>query len=105
MFVLLGHHVSCVDTDASKIARLQRGESPICEPQLELLLQLAGRRGGIEFATELGAAAAASDVIFIAVGTPPYSPATKANLCHPQRAAARGVGSATGLAFRVSAWW
>ncbi len=88
----LGHHVTCVDTDASKIARLQRGESPIYEPQLELLLQLAGRRGGIEFATELGAAAAASDVIFIAVGTPPL-PSGEANLCYLE-AAARSIGSA-----------
>jgi UDPglucose 6-dehydrogenase len=88
----LGHHVTCVDTDASKIARLQRGESPIYEPQLEPLLQLAARRGGIEFATELGAAAAASDVIFIAVGTPPL-PSGEANLCYLE-AAARSIGAA-----------
>ena len=31
----LGHHVTCVDTDAAKIAKLQRGESPIYEPHLE----------------------------------------------------------------------
>jgi UDPglucose 6-dehydrogenase len=87
----MGHHVTCVDTDAGKIARLQRGESPIYEPQLEALLQFATRRGGIEFTTELGPAAAASDVIFIAVGTPPL-PSGEANLCYLE-AAARSIGA------------
>ena len=69
----LGHHVTCVDTDASKIEKLQRGESPIYEPYLEELLVLASQRGGIRFTTELPEAAQASDVIFIAVGTPPLA--------------------------------
>jgi UDPglucose 6-dehydrogenase len=63
----LGHHVTCVDTDRTKIAKLQEGESPIYEPYLETLLELARGRGGIEFTTELGPAAAGSDIIFIAV--------------------------------------
>src|SRR5579872_6873717 len=88
----LGHRVTCVDTDASKIGKLQGGELPIYEPQLEPLLQLAARRGGIDFSTELERAAAASDVIFIAVGTPPL-PSGEANLCYLE-AAARGVGAA-----------
>src|SRR5580765_6481038 len=67
----LGHHVTCVDTDASKIARLQRGESPIYEPQLEQLMALAAERGGLHFTTEIASAVRSSDVIFIAVGTPP----------------------------------
>ncbi len=67
----LGHHVTCVDTDETKIAKLKRGESPIYEPHLEAMIALAAARGGIEFTTEIGPAAAASDVIFIAVGTPP----------------------------------
>jgi UDPglucose 6-dehydrogenase len=88
----LGHHVTCVDTDASKIGKLQRGESPIYEPQLEPLLSLAMRRGGIEFTTDLAPVAAASDVIFIAVGTPPL-PSGEANLCFLE-AAARSIGAA-----------
>ena len=88
----LGHFVTCVDTEASKIARLKRGESPIYEPQLEPMLQFAARRGGIEFTTELGPAVAASDVIFIAVGTPPL-PSGEANLCYLE-AAARSIGAA-----------
>src|SRR5437870_10669655 len=67
----LGHKVSCVDTDAAKISKLQAGLIPIYEPHLEGLLALASRHGGIDFRTELAAAARESDVIFIAVGTPP----------------------------------
>ena len=37
----LGHRVTCVDTDESKIAKLQRGESPIYEPYLNELIALA----------------------------------------------------------------
>ncbi|HEY1218626.1 MAG: UDP-glucose/GDP-mannose dehydrogenase family protein [Bryobacteraceae bacterium] len=88
----LGHRVTCVDTDESKIAKLQRGESPIYEPLLNELLELAAGRGGIDFRTSLEAAAAESDVIFIAVGTPPL-PSGEANLAYLE-AAARSVGAA-----------
>jgi UDPglucose 6-dehydrogenase len=67
----LGHYVSCVDSDASKIEKLRCGESPIYEPHLEKMLKLASQRGGIEFTTDLTDAVAHSEVIFIAVGTPP----------------------------------
>jgi UDPglucose 6-dehydrogenase len=88
----LGHHVTCVDTDAAKIARLCRGESPIYEPHLEAMLSLAAERGGIEFATGLSDAVRDSDVIFIAVGTPPL-PNGEANLSYLE-AAARNIGGA-----------
>lgn len=87
----LGHHVTCVDTDASKIAKLRRGESPIYEPYLEAILSLAAARGGLEFTTEIGSAAGASDVIFIAVGTPPKANG-EPNLEYLE-AAARGIGA------------
>src|ERR1700730_652642 len=67
----LGHRVTCVDVDPGKIARLQRGELPIYEPGLSELMSLAKLRGGIEFTTMLEPPVADSDVIFIAVGTPP----------------------------------
>ena len=96
----LGHHVTCVDTDASKIARLQRGESPIYEPQLERMLALAAARGGLDFTTELAAAVRSSDVVFIAVGTPPL-PSGEANLAYLE-AAAKSIGAAMdGSRFRV----
>jgi UDPglucose 6-dehydrogenase len=96
----LGHRVTCVDTDARKIDKLRRGELPIYEPHLEELLQLAGGRGGIDFTTELAAPAAESDVIFIAVGTPPL-PSGEADLRYLE-AAARSIGAAMDDArFRV----
>ena len=95
-----GHRVTCVDTDAQKIEKLRRGEMPIYEPCLEELLRLAEAGGGIDFTTELAAAAAESDVIFIAVGTPPLETG-EANLCYLE-AAARSIGAAMDDArFRV----
>jgi UDPglucose 6-dehydrogenase len=88
----LGHHVICVDTDEEKIACLQRLKSPIYEPHLEQMLQLGSQNGGLQFTTNLAEAAAASDVIFIAVGTPPL-PGGGANLCYLE-AAARSIGNA-----------
>src|ERR1022692_921018 len=96
----LGHRVTCVDTDEVKIGRLRRGESPIYEPFLEELLRLAAARGGIDFQTELAGPAAESDVIFIAVGTPPL-PSGEADLTYLE-AAARSIGAAMdGTRFRV----
>src|SRR5689334_19160186 len=96
----LGHRVTCVDSDADKIAKLNRGEMPIYEPFLEDLLRLAAERGGIDFTTELDGNVAESDVIFIAVGTPSL-PSGEANLCYLE-AAARSTGSAMdGSRFRV----
>src|SRR3954467_4280313 len=96
----LGHHVTCVDTDSNKIAKLKAGESPIYEPGLDEMLDLAAVRGGIEFTTDLTSAAAASDVIFIAVGPPPL-PSGEANLVYLE-AAARSIGAAMdGSRFRV----
>ena len=65
-----GHTVACVDVDEAKIKELRQGRSPIYEPGLEELLEknLAAER--IAFTTELKEAVRASDVVFIAVGTP-----------------------------------
>ena len=96
----LGHRVTCVDTDAVKIARLSNGDIPIYEPFLEELIPLAQGRGGIDFTTELSGAVAASEVIFIAVGTPPL-PSGEANLSYLE-SAARGIGASMDNArFRV----
>jgi len=88
----LGHRVTCVDTDASKIEKLRMGESPIYEPGLDKLIALAQERGGIDFQTDLAAPVRESDVIFIAVGTPPL-PSGESNLTYLE-AAARGIGAA-----------
>lgn len=87
----LGHRVTCVDTDAQKIASLQRGEIPLYEPHLQDLLKITPA-GRIEFSTEIEAAVRESDVIFIAVGTPPKA-SGEANLIFLE-AVARSVGAA-----------
>lgn len=94
----LGHYVTCVDTDAAKIAKLERGEAPIYEPHLESLLAAAADR--LRFTTVLADAVRTSDVIFIAVGTPPM-PGGEADLSQVE-GAARAVGAAMdGSRFRV----
>src|SRR5260370_10902555 len=88
----LGHRFSCVDMDADKIAKLKRGEMQIYEPLLTEVLGEASARGGIDLTTELSPAAAESDVIFIAVGTPPRRNG-EANLSYLE-SAARSIGAA-----------
>ncbi|MFB2562129.1 UDP-glucose dehydrogenase family protein [Rhizobium sp. IMFF44] len=69
-FADFGHDVICVDKDTSKIEALRRGEIPIFEPGLEQLVGDNVRAGRLSFTTEVEASVAASDVVFIAVGTP-----------------------------------
>jgi UDPglucose 6-dehydrogenase len=66
-----GFHVTCVDRDEGKIAGLNDGQIPIYEPGLEDILRRVSREERIEFTTKSRSAMARSDVIFIAVGTPP----------------------------------
>ena len=68
-FAEIGHRVVCVDNDAAKVAALSRGESPIHERFLpELLSRHGGKR--LTFTTSVSEAVRASEVIFVAVGTP-----------------------------------
>jgi UDPglucose 6-dehydrogenase len=69
-FAEFGVHVTCVDSDKAKIARLQKGKIPIFEPGLDELAAKAERAGTLHFTTDLGAAVSCADVVFIAVGTP-----------------------------------
>ena len=69
-FADFGHHVTCVDKDADKIAALCRGEMPIFEPGLgELVAWNVGERR-LRFSTDLAEAIREADAVFIAVGTP-----------------------------------
>ena len=70
-FADAGNHVLCVDVDASKVARLQRGESPIYEPGLDELLKSNGQAGRLRFTTSAAEGVAHGEFQFIAVGTPP----------------------------------
>jgi UDPglucose 6-dehydrogenase len=66
-----GNTVMCVDTDTKKIDRLKKGEVPIYEPELDSVIARNALSGRLQFSTSLDDAVLSSDVIFIAVGTPP----------------------------------
>ncbi len=69
-FSEFGTSVVCVDRDVEKIARLQRGEIPIYEPRLDQLVESNTNAGRLSFTSDLSAAVAEADAVFIAVGTP-----------------------------------
>ena len=66
-----GNDVVGADLDAAKIEALRQNRLPIYEPGLEPLVTRNQRDGRLRFTTDVGAAIESSDVIFIAVGTPP----------------------------------
>jgi len=69
-FAETGNAVVCVDVNEAKVAALQRGEIPIYEPGLEEMIRRNAAAGRIRFTTSTAEAVAASQVVFIAVGTP-----------------------------------
>jgi UDPglucose 6-dehydrogenase len=69
-FSEFGVTVTCVDKDVGKIERLNRGEIPIYEPGLDKLVETSAKAGRLFFTTDLKAAVAEADAVFIAVGTP-----------------------------------
>src|SRR5216684_2075875 len=70
-FAEFGVDVTCVDTDAEKIARLAQGQTTIYEPGLDQLLNRNLQAGRLSFTTDIRSAIEESLVIFLAVGTPP----------------------------------
>jgi len=69
-FAETGNDVLCVDQVESKIRMLRRGRMPIFEPSLEELVVRNTRNKRLTFTTQLPRAVRASEIIFIAVGTP-----------------------------------
>ena len=68
-FADFGHHVTCIDKDAAKIAALNRGEIPIFEPGLAELVEANMRQGRLNFAGR-AVGVTEADAVMIAVGTP-----------------------------------
>ncbi len=66
-----GNDVICADVVASKIEGLKRNVLPIYEPGLEDLVERNQQDGRLTFTTDIAAAIASADVLFVAVGTPP----------------------------------
>ncbi len=77
----LGNRVICVDNNVEKIASLNRGEMPIYEPGLEELVKRNVRTGRLSFTTSIKEGINNSEIIFIAVNTPP-KPDGEADLCY-----------------------
>ncbi|OGX15711.1 MAG: UDP-glucose 6-dehydrogenase [Omnitrophica WOR_2 bacterium RBG_13_41_10] len=69
-FAELGNKVSCVDNDSKKIKGLAKGIIPIYEPGLKELILSNAKKKRIKFTSSIKEAVGASEVIFIAVGTP-----------------------------------
>ena len=70
-FAEVGHNVICVDCDKKKIDLLQAGEIPIYEPGLKDLVEKNVDAGRLSFTDSTAEGVGRSDVIFIAVPTPP----------------------------------
>lgn len=67
----VGNTVVCVDNNVEKIAQLNHNIIPIWEPGLDSLIQKNKQEGRLLFTTDVKEGVESSDVIFIAVGTPP----------------------------------
>lgn len=67
----IGHEVACIDTDAKKVAALREGRAPIYEPHLEDVMRACASR--LRYTTEYPEGMADTDVVFLAVGTPPLA--------------------------------
>ncbi|MDB6122493.1 MAG: ugd [Pedosphaera sp.] len=70
-FAEVGHHVVCVDCDEAKVKMLRAGGMPIYEPGLEELVKKNVEAGRLSFTASTQEGVEKSDVIFIAVPTPP----------------------------------
>jgi UDPglucose 6-dehydrogenase len=70
-FAETGNHVICVDIDANKVERMRNGEVPIFEPGLDLLFERNTKQGRLHFTTNLKEAIDKSQIVFLALPTPP----------------------------------
>jgi len=96
-FADFGHHVTCVDRDAERIARLRKGEMPMFEPDLDRLVVRNTREKRLDFTTDLSAPVAEADAVFIAVGTPSRRGDGHADLSYVHAAAAEIAAALAGF--------
>ncbi|BBO23404.1 nucleotide sugar dehydrogenase [Candidatus Nitrosymbiomonas proteolyticus] len=88
----LGNDVVCVDNDPEKIDKLRNGIPPIYEPGVEEMLKSGLRDGFLSISDSISEATRASEIVFIAVGTPPGDDGT------PDLTAVRAVAAEIGKA-------
>jgi UDPglucose 6-dehydrogenase len=72
-FAEVGHHVICVDNDQRKVDTLRAGGIPIYEPGLEEIVKRNVAAGRLEFTASIEEGVDGSEVVFIAVPTPPQA--------------------------------
>jgi UDPglucose 6-dehydrogenase len=101
-FADFGHHVTCVDMDAAKIAALQRNEIPIYEPGLNRLVETNARQARLDFTTDLKRSVIEADAVFIAVGTPSRRGDGHADLSYVHAAAREIAGALAGFTVVVT---
>lgn len=101
-FAEFGSEVTCVDTDAGKITRLELGQVPIFEPGLEELVAKSTKAGRLKFTTNLASAVADADAVFLAVGTPSRRGDGHADLRFIEDAAAQVARALTGYTVIVT---
>ncbi len=70
------NRVICVDNDAEKVKMLKRGKVPIYEPGLDEIIRRNAAAGRLTFTTSIAAGVRASEIVFIAVSTPPKADGT-----------------------------
>lgn len=70
-FAETGNNVICVDIDEKKVEKMKNGEVPIYEPHLDVIFERNIKQGRLTFTTDLKAAVEASEIIFLALPTPP----------------------------------
>jgi UDPglucose 6-dehydrogenase len=95
----LGHHITAVDNDPTKLTVLERGEIPIHEPGLADLVAAGRRKGCLRFTHRLEDAVGRAAALFICVGTPPTA-AGDVDLSQVEQVARR-IGSLLDPAYRV----
>src|ERR1022692_2137123 len=94
-FAEKGHRVICVDNDATKVKTLQAGGIPIYEPGLEEMVKTNVAAGRLSFTTSIAEGVEKSEVIFIAVPTPPQADGS-VDLSFIEKVAREIAGAMTG---------
>jgi UDPglucose 6-dehydrogenase len=101
-FADFGHVVTCIDKDASKIERLEKGEIPIFEPGLDDLVARNVREGRLFFTLDGAQAIKDAEAVFIAVGTPTRRGDGHADLSYVYAAAEEIAGLIDGFTVVVT---
>ena len=70
-FAETGNMVTCIDIDQTKVEKMQQGQIPIYEPELDVLFERNIKAGRLHFTTDLAKGIADAEIIFLALPTPP----------------------------------